>query len=337
VLGCQAPRADARIPVELSPMSVPVPALSLVVPVFNEEGSLRLLHEEIRRHVGGMGTEWEVVYVDDHSTDGSHGILLALREEDPHVRVVRFSRNYGQTAAMEAGFELARGSVIVTIDADLQNDPADIPRIVAELHSGYDLVAGWRKSRKDGLLLRRLPSIAANKLISFVTGTTVHDTGCTLKAFRRELIEKMPIYAEQHRFLPVLSMASGARVSEMVVNHRPRRFGQSKYGIGRAKRVALDLLTVKMLSSFSRRPLYYFAGLSIPFAMLTVVVLVTGLFDHGNLAGGAGAAQPLLIFVLLATACVYFLMLGLLAELAVKASDVHDRTASGPLVSSSNG
>ncbi len=318
-------------------MSSPVPALSLVVPVFDEEGSLRLLHEEIRNHVGGMGIEWEVVYVDDHSTDGSLGILLSLREEDPHVRVVRFSRNYGQTAAMGAGFEVARGSVIVTIDADLQNDPADIPRIVAELHSGYDLVAGWRRSRKDGFLLRRLPSIAANKLISIVTGTKVHDTGCTLKAFRRELIEKMPIYAEQHRFLPVLSMASGARVSEMVVNHRPRRFGKSKYGIGRAQRVALDLLSVKMISSFSRRPLYYFAGLSIPFATLTVVVLVTSLFNYGNLAGTAGVPQALLIFVLLAMACVYFLMLGLLAELAVKASDVHDRETSGPLVSSPNG
>jgi len=302
------------------------PELSVVVPVYDEEESLPQLHAEIARHVGGMGRSWEVVYVDDRSDDGSYEVMLGLRTEDPHVRVVRFRRNFGQTAAMSAGFEHSRGAVVVTMDADLQNDPADVPRLVAELELGHDIVVGWRKDRQDGFLLRRLPSVLANRLIARVTGAAVHDTGCTLKAFRRELIVNLPIYAEQHRFLPMLAMASGARISEMVVNHRPRIHGTSKYGITRAVRVLLDLLAVKMIASFSRSPLSYFAFLAAPFAMASLGFVVAVLADTRTVSFQNNWGQAaLLTFILLSMACVYFLMLGLLAELVVKTSGLHSR------------
>jgi glycosyltransferase involved in cell wall biosynthesis len=298
--------------------------ISIVIPVFNEEGSLALLHGEIAQHVGGMGRPWEVLYIDDHSTDSTPQVLRELGANDPHIRTLRFSRNFGQTAAMAAGFEHALGEVVVTLDADLQNYPADIPRLIAELESGFDIVAGWRKDRQDGFVLRRLPSIMANRLVGLVTGVTIHDTGCTLKAFRRELVDNLPIYAEQHRFLPVLSMASGARMSELVVNHRPRIYGTSKYGIGRATRVLLDLLTVKMISSFSRRPLQYFAFLAVPFALASGWLILSSLWSLEYLARWSQSA--ILIFMLLAMTCVYFLLLGLLAELVVKASDAPRRS-----------
>ncbi|MEZ6013708.1 MAG: glycosyltransferase family 2 protein [Planctomycetota bacterium] len=295
--------------------------LSLVVPVFDEEDNLPVLHGEIVRHVGGLGLDWEVVYVDDRSRDRSLAVLLELRAADPHVRIVRFRRNFGQTAAMAAGFENSRGRVVVTLDADLQNDPADIPRLVSRLADGFDVVVGWREKRKDGLWLRKVPSRIANRLIAHITGAHVHDTGCTLKAFRRELIENLPIYAEQHRFLPVLALASGARISELAVNHRPRIHGVSKYGIGRAVRVALDLLTMKMLSSFSRSPLTYFALLATPFFLLPCVYLVVGLWGFGGVSFSSHWGQAaVLTFVLVSMAGMYFLMLGLLAELVVKVS-----------------
>ncbi|MCA9003582.1 MAG: glycosyltransferase, partial [Planctomycetes bacterium] len=186
--------------------------------------------------------------------------------------VVQFPCNFGQTPAMAAGFEVSRGRIILTLDADLQNDPADIPRMVEYLEEGWDLVVGWRKKREDGFVLRRLPSIIANRLIARTTGADIHDTGCTLKAYRRELMANLPIYAEQHRFLPALAVASGARIGELVVNHRARRFGESKYGIGRAVRVFLDLFNIKMLATFLRNPLLYFAFLALPFALLGALV-----------------------------------------------------------------
>ena len=224
------------------------------------------------------------------------------------------------------------GEVVVTLDGDLQNDPADIPALVLALEQGADVVAGWRKDRRDGFLLRRLPSLAANRLIALVSGVSVHDTGCTLKAFRREVVERLPIYAEQHRFLPVLSAGSGARVAEVVVNHRPRRFGKSKYGISRATRVLVDLLVVKMLSSFSQRPLSYFALLTAPFALLLAGLLASAVANadritHDKSWGNVALLSTLLVLML----CVYFLMLGLLAELAVKASGMHRARPHRPL------
>jgi glycosyltransferase involved in cell wall biosynthesis len=207
------------------------PEISVVVPVYDEEDNLPILHQELATALSGSGRSWECVYVDDGSRDRSLAVLLRLRAQDPRrIRVVQFARNAGQTAALAAGFDHARGEIVITLDADLQNDPADIPALVAKLDEGYDIVAGWRKQRHDGFVLRKLPSRIANRLIAWTTGVGIHDTGCTLKAFRTDLVRNLPIYAEQHRFLPAMSAGSGARVAELVVNHRPRRFGHSKYG-----------------------------------------------------------------------------------------------------------
>lgn len=308
-----------------APVTEPRPIrISVVVPVFDEEQNLRILHEEIARTLEGMGVEWEVLYVDDRSRDGSLRVMLELWRGDRHVRVVRFRARSGQTAAMAAGFDHARGEIVVTLDGDLQNDPADIPRLVEELERGYDIVAGWRKARQDGYVLRKVPSRFANRLIGWVTGVAIHDTGCTLKAFRRELVRNLPIYAEQHRFLPAMSAGGGARVSEIVVNHRPRRFGRSKYGIGRATRVLLDLLSVKMVSSFSHRPIQFFGLLTLPFVLGLFAYVVTLIFvaDPQSFATQWGQRATFL-FMLLFMLCAYFVLLGLLAELIVKASGLH--------------
>jgi len=305
------------------------PEISVVVPVFNEEESLGPLHAEVCAALdgpaGAVGS-WELVLVDDRSTDRSLQVMLALRERDPRVRIVRFRRNAGQTAAMAAGFDRARGRVVVTLDGDLQNDPADIPSMVKRLDEGHDIVAGWRRKRHDGFLLRRLPSLAANRLIALVTGTRIHDTGCTLKAFRRQVVKNLPIYAEQHRFLPAMSRSTGARVIEVEVNHRPRRFGRSKYGIGRAFRVFLDLFVIKMISQFAHRPLHYFGLFSLPFAAFSLMCLALGSFDFDRFRMVAEwpqvAALSTALFLLLA---LHFILLGLLAELVVTASGLHRR------------
>jgi len=313
-------------------MTAPID-ISVVVPVYDEEPSLPTLHSEIARTLNGTGKRWEVIYVDDRSNDGSLRTMLDLRKDDPHVRVIRFSARSGQTAGLAAGFDHARGDVVVTIDGDLQNDPVDIPRLVAALESGYDVVAGWRKSRQDGFVLRRLPSRIANRLIAWVTGVDIHDTGCTLKAFRKELVAKLPIYAEQHRFLPAMSAGSGARIAEIVVNHRPRRYGRSKYGLGRATRVLLDLLAIKMLSSFSERPLRYFALLSLPFGLMLAVFLASCLANYDEIDfDNSWGRVALIVYMLFCMLCVYFVMLGLLAELVVKASGMHRPHTSRVLV-----
>jgi len=305
--------------------------ISVVAPVYNEEESLPELYEQVRAALDGpeaRGATWELVLVDDRSTDRSLEVMLALRERDRRVHIVRFQRNAGQTAAMAAGFECAHGDVVVTLDADLQNDPADIPRMVAALDSGggYDIVAGWRKKRHDGLFLRLVPSWIANRLIALVTGTHIHDTGCSLKVFRRQVVKNLPIYAEQHRFLPAMSRTTGARVLEMVVNHRARQYGQSKYGIGRALRVFLDLFVIKMISQFANRPLHYFGLFAMPFAAFSLVMLLFGAVDfaRGSLVSEwpQMAAFSTAMFLLLA---VHFVCLGLLSELVVTAGGVHRR------------
>ncbi len=315
--------------------------ISIVVPIFNEEDSIPVLHGEIARVLDSMGLgpdKAEVIYVDDCSSDASLHRILALRRQDARIRAIKFRRNFGQTSAMAAGFDEAVGRVVVTLDGDLQNDPADIPALVAELDRGYDVVAGWRKKRYDGFVLRRLPSIVANRLIALFTGVSIHDTGCTLKAFRRELVKSMSIYADQHRFLPVLSAGSGARVTELVVNHRPRLYGHSKYGLGRATRVLLDLLTIKLISQFSQRPVQYFG-------LMGLTALILGLlFGTASLFGLEPVTEPLIggsevseavsswemavitILLLLFSVFVYFTLLGLLGELAVKASGMHRRS-----------
>ncbi len=234
--------------------------LSIVVPVYNEEDSLRALHTEISNAMKSHDRfSYEIIFVDDGSKDSSFEMMRALHEEDPaHVRAIRLRRNFGQTAAMAAGFDASQGELIVPMDADLQNDPADIARLVAKLDEGYDVVSGWRADRQDKFISRRLPSIMANGLISAITGVRLHDYGCTLKVYHRDVVKHMNIYGEQHRFLPALASWAGARVAELPVNHRARKFGSSKYGIGRTVRVVLDLMTIKFLLSYSTKPMQIF-------------------------------------------------------------------------------
>ncbi|MFT7485961.1 MAG: glycosyltransferase involved in cell wall biosynthesis [Candidatus Paceibacteria bacterium] len=299
--------------------------VSVVVPIFDEEENLPILHKEIVAGFEGLGLRWEVIYVDDCSSDGSLQIMINLWKTDEHVRAIQFRGRSGQTSAMAAGFEESRGRIVITMDGDLQNDPADIPLMLECMEAGgADIVAGWRKQRNDGFLLRLLPSMIANRLIGHVTKTTIHDTGCSLKAFRRELVLKLPIYAEQHRFLPAMSAGSGAKVLEVAVNHRARRFGKSKYGLGRATRVVLDLMTIKMITSFSQHPLQYFVMIAMPFGLATLILAISGTYAYFGTEGAEGLERiSFLAFLLMFMAGVYFFLLGLLAEFVVKVSDLH--------------
>lgn len=225
------------------------PILSIVVPVYNEEDNVRLLFEKIQAVCETINDTYEVLFVDDGSHDGTFAVLSELSEQKPQLKVIRFQKNAGQTAAMAAGFEFAQGLRIISMDGDLQNDPADIPKLLEKLDEGYDLVCGWRKERQDKFLTRRVPSIVANWIIGKVTGVPIHDNGCSLKAYRASVIKKVPLYGEMHRFIPAMSTVAGARIAEMVVTHHPRRFGESKYGLGRVWRVMLDIIAFKFIIS----------------------------------------------------------------------------------------
>ena len=244
------------------------PEISVVVPMRNESRNVEPLYRELTTTLAAFGRPFEILAIDDGSTDDTFRLLSALQAADPRLRVIRFRRNFGQTAAFAAGFAHARGRYIVTSDGDLQNDPADIPAMVGKLEEGVDIVAGWRKDRKDAFINRRLPSIIANAVISFATGVKLHDYGCSLKVFRSEIVKPMRLYGEMHRFLPAIASEQGVEIAEQVVNHRPRIHGASKYGISRTIRVILDLLTVKFLSSYSTRPLQMFGTLGIGMAAI---------------------------------------------------------------------
>ena len=292
--------------------------ISVVVPVLNEEESLPILHQQLTDVLAGSGFQFEIIVVDDGSTDSSFEILRQLQAEDPHLRVVRFRRNYGQTAAFAAGFDRARGDMVVTIDADLQNDPADIPTLVEKMAEGYDVVSGWRVDRKDRFLDRRLPSILANRLIGWTTGVRIHDYGCSLKAYRREVLDDVQLYGELHRFIPALAHAAGARVTEIPVRHHPRRFGQAKYGLSRTMKVVLDVLAVRFLMSFSTRPIHVFGLLgflsSAVGAMLLLYLAIVRLFFQQPIAD-----RPLtLLAILLTMLGVQLVTSGLLAEMVTR-------------------
>ena len=288
--------------------------LSIILPVYNESESVGALLGEIHAALGPTGIEYEIVCIDDGSTDGSGELLEQLAQTDPRLIVGVLRRNFGQTAAMQAGISAARGDTIVMLDADLQNDPADIPRLLDKLAQGYDLVAGWRVRRRDSFLSRRLPSLMANWLISTVTRVKLHDYGCTLKAMRAELAKELRLYGEMHRFIPVMASLIGARIVELEVNHRPRRFGRSKYGIGRTLRVLLDLATVVFLRSYLVRPMQVFgmAGLLSAFAGL----LIAGWLTYEKLVlGEALANRPLLLLaVMMIMVGIQLLSLGLVAD-----------------------
>jgi glycosyltransferase involved in cell wall biosynthesis len=294
------------------------PELSIVIPIRNEAPALPELHRELNEALTASGRSYEIIVVDDGSSDQSFEILARLQAVDSHLRVIRLRRNFGQTAAFAAGFAHARGRLIVTSDGDLQNDPRDIPAMVNVLERGADIVCGWRKDRKDAFLSRRLPSAIANRLISMATGVHLHDYGCSLKVFRAEVIKPLKLYGEMHRFLPAIASEQGVTITEVVVNHRARRYGRSKYGIGRTVRVILDLLTVKFLLSYSTRPLQIF-GL-IGFAMGLLGTGITGWLAYVRLTGQESIAnRPLLLFgILLVFTGVQLVTLGLLAELQAR-------------------
>jgi glycosyltransferase involved in cell wall biosynthesis len=291
------------------------PDLSIVIPVRNESANVEPLHRELTETLESSGRSYEVIFIDDGSTDDTYQRLARLQAGDARLRVIRFRRNFGQTAAFAAGFSHARGRFIVTSDGDLQNDPRDIPRMVDELERGHDIVCGWREKRRDAFITRRIPSMLANRLISWATGVQLHDYGCSLKVFRAEVVKPLKLYGEMHRFLPAIASEMGVSISEMVVNHRARKHGRSNYGLSRTVRVILDLLTVKFLLSYSTRPLQIF-GL-VGGAMALTGVGVSGYLAYLRLFGYQSIAnRPLLLFgILLIFSGMQLITLGLLAEL----------------------
>ncbi|REJ65954.1 MAG: glycosyltransferase [Planctomycetota bacterium] len=292
--------------------------LSVIVPIYNELDNIPLCHEQVSEVLGGLEHEYEIVFVDDGSTDGSRERLVEIAAADSHVRVVEFRRNFGQTAAMRAGIELASGDVIITIDGDLQNEPGDIPMMLEKLDEGYDLVHGWRKYRQDAMLNRKLPSKIANWLIARVTGFPVRDLGCTLKVMRREIAEDISMYGEMHRFMPILAYWQGARCAEVVCRHHPRRFGTTKYGIWRTFRVILDLITVKYMIRYAVSPMRLFGGLGL--ASCTAGGLAGLATVAMKLLGGVDmTGNPLLLLtVFAATVGLQFFVLGLLGEVSAR-------------------
>lgn len=292
--------------------------LSVVVPLFNEQDSVRPLVQQLLDAVRPLGLDFELVLVDDGSQDRTAAVLAELSEAVPELVAVLLRRNYGQTAAMAAGFDASRGAVIVTLDGDLQNDPADIPLLLAKINEGFDLVSGWRHQRKDAALSRLLPSKVANGLIANVTGVRLHDYGCSLKAYRREVVEDLNLYGELHRFLPALAFIEGARISEVKVNHHPRRYGSSKYGIDRTFRVLMDLLTVWFMKRFLTRPMHVFGfwGLT---SMAVGLVISVYLLGEKLLANADIGNRPLLmVAVLTLIAGVQLFCFGLLAEVQMR-------------------
>lgn len=291
--------------------------LSVVVPVYNEEENVEELHERIARALDRSTYEYEVLFVDDGSRDGTVRLLRDIASRDARVRVIKLRRNYGQTPSMRAGIDAAAGEVIVTMDGDLQNDPEDIPSLVAHLDQGYDLVAGWRRNRQDALISRKVPSRIANWLIAQVVSVPIRDNGCSLKAYRAAVIKRTPLYSEMHRFIPAMVTAGGGRIAEVPVRHHPRLRGTSKYGISRTGKVLLDMITVKMLVAFSQRPLHWFGLLAVPAAVLSVVSIVWHLVRLADPRISAGAVMPS-VAALFAYLCIHMIMLGFLGELVVR-------------------
>ena len=288
--------------------------VSIVIPIYNEIENLQILHGEIREVMDRLPDEYEVIFVDDGSNDGSQQRLQQMAHDDPHVRVVQFRRNYGQTAAMQAGMESASGDVIVTMDGDLQNDPRDIPQMLDRIQVGYDLVHGWRKDRQDAWLSRKLPSKLANRLISWSTGQKINDLGCTLKAIRREIADELELYGQMHRFIPILAAERGARCFEIVTHHRARKFGTSKYGITRTLQVLLDLCTVRYMQDYFSNPMKLFGRIAAGCLFLGSSCLF-GVAAMKSLQGVDMTGNPLLLLgIFFWLASIQLLSLGLLGE-----------------------
>jgi glycosyltransferase involved in cell wall biosynthesis len=297
--------------------------LSVIAPFYNEEDNVRPMYDALVTALDQLAIPYELVFVDDGSKDGTLSIATALAQSDPRVRVVKFRRNYGQTAAMAAGIEFARGDVLVTMDGDLQNDPADIGNFLAKIEEGYDIVVGWRFNRQDKLISRKIPSRIANRLIARVTGVPIRDNGCSLKAFRASLIKKIPLYSEMHRFIPAMASIAGPRIAEIKVRHHARRFGKSKYGLSRTYKVLLDLLVIKTLTSFAARPLLWFGLLATPLLLSGTALIAYVLISA--LLGGAAISLPLAGCGVIFVASAFMLACsGVLGELIYNLGDMRD-------------
>lgn len=292
--------------------------LSIVIPIMDEEENIESLLSRLEDELGRIGKSYEIVAIDDGSKDRTYEILKRLHQKIKNLKVIKFPANFGQTAALSAGFDHAKGDIIITIDADLQNDPQDIPRLLEKLEEGYDVVSGWRKKRKDPLLTRRIPSLVANKVISFFTGVHLHDYGCTLKAYRKEVAKNIELYGQMHRFIPALAKWVGAKIAEVEVRHHPRKYGKSKYGMSRVLGVILDLITVRFLLTYSTRPIQIFGLLGfisglIGFA-LAIYLSVLKLFFRVSLAN-----RPLLLLaIFLIFIGIQFISMGLLGEMQAR-------------------
>lgn len=292
--------------------------VSIVVPIYNEEENVRELYHELSSVLDNHLQTYEVILINDGSTDGTTELIREISSHDPHVVVINFRRNFGQTAAMSAGFDYSRGDIVITMDGDLQNDPADIPELLDKINEGNDVVAGWRYKRQDPFLSRRLPSLIANRVISWITGVKLHDYGCTLKAFRKDVAENIKLYGEMHRFIPAIASAMGISIAEVKVNHRPRRRGKSKYGISRTFRVILDLITVKFLLSYSHRPIHVFGLIGmLSFCLGTLISIV--LILQRQIYHIPMSDRPLLLLaILLVFIGIQFITFGLISELQIR-------------------
>lgn len=292
--------------------------VSVVVPVFNEEENVVESYRELSGVLARLGRPYEVLFVDDGSSDATVANLIGVGAADPRLRIIEFRRNFGQTAAMAAGFAHTRYDIVVALDGDLQNDPAEIPQMVKKLEEGFDLVAGWRKERKDKYLSRRLPSMMANRLISFFTNVQLHDYGCTLKVMRGDIARGIRLYGEMHRFIPALAYELGARIVEVPVRHRERKFGRSKYGISRTLRVVLDLLTVKFLLGFAKRPIHLFGTLGLVSGGTGALMLLNAIVQRMFLGIPMGNRPMMVLGVMAVLMGLQFLMFGLLAEVMTR-------------------
>ncbi len=291
--------------------------VSVVIPLYNEEENVEPLHERLKEVLDAAEFEYEIVYVDDGSTDGTLPLLETVQRSDRKVIVISLRRNFGQTAAFAAGFDFARGDIIVTMDGDLQNDPMDIPRVIKMMDS-YDLVSGWRKKRKDPFFRRRLPSMIANFIISKVTGVNLHDYGCSLKAYKRDVIKNIRLYGEMHRFIPAVASWYGVRVGEIETTHHPRLRGKSKYGLSRTIKVVLDLITVKFLQSFSTKPIQFFGPMGLISGLLGFLILLYLSIEKLAYGANIGGRPMLLLGALLVIVGVQMIGMGLISEILVR-------------------
>lgn len=312
----------ARIPrpttAMLPELADELPKISVVIPLYNEEESIPQLRQQLTTAMQQCGYSYEVIIVDDGSKDSSFSLLKAWAAQDEHITVVRFRRNFGQTAAFSAGFDHARGEVVITMDADLQNDPNDVPKLMAKIEEGYDVVSGWRKDRQDRYLDRKLPSMIANRFISNVTDVRLHDFGCSLKAYRREVLQHVKLYGELHRFIPALVSQVGGTVTEIAVNHRARQFGHSRYGISRTIRVTLDLITIWFLGAYATRPIHVFGTLGLLSALGGSLIGLFLTYHKLMLGENIGGRPLLLLAVLLVVIGVQLVTMGLLAEMIIR-------------------